>query len=51
MAKKQTMFSKLDESLGMRRGKEAGKKQSFKARRDESMGASKKKAKKAKRGY
>jgi len=28
----------MDESLGMRRGKESGKKQSYKARRDESYG-------------
>lgn len=41
--KKQSKADKLDESLGMRRGKEADKKQSFKARRDESKGARKKK--------
>ena len=28
----------MDESLGMRKGKESGKKQSYKSRRDESMG-------------
>ena len=36
--KKQTANDKLDESLGMRRGKESTKKQSFKDRRDESRG-------------
>ena len=40
-AKKQTADDRLDESLGMRRGKEATKTQSFKSRRDESRGASK----------
>ena len=34
--KKQTANDKLDESLGMRDGKESTKKQSFKDRRDES---------------
>lgn len=34
--------ARLDESLGMRRGKEHGFKQSLKDRRDESKGASKK---------
>lgn len=34
--------ARIDESLGMRRGKESGKKQSYKDRRDESKGASKK---------
>ena len=29
----------MDESLGMRRGKESSKKQSYKSRRDESMGS------------
>lgn len=42
--KKQSKASKLDESLGMRRGKESSKKQSMKSRRDESKGASKKHA-------
>lgn len=32
------MNSRLDESLGMRRGKESGKMQSYKSRRDESRG-------------
>lgn len=32
--------ARLDESLGMRRGKESGKMQSYKARRDESRGMS-----------
>ena len=36
--KKQSKSSKMDESLGMRRGKESGKKQSYKSRRDESKG-------------
>jgi hypothetical protein len=31
--------ARLDESLGMRRGKESGKMQSYKDRRDESRGA------------
>lgn len=35
---KQTKKDKMDESLGMRRGKESVKKQSYKARRDESKG-------------
>lgn len=39
--KKQGPKAKLDESLGMRRGKEASKTQSYKARRDESIGAKK----------
>lgn len=43
--KKQSKSSRLDESLGMRRGKESTKKQSYKSRRDESRGM-----KKAKRG-
>ena len=38
-AKNQGYAAREDESLGMRRGKESGKKQSFKARRDESYGA------------
>ena len=37
--KKQTKKDKMDESLGMRRGKESTKKQSYKDRRDESKGA------------
>jgi len=36
---KQGYKAREDESLGMRTGKEAGKKQSMKARRDESYGA------------
>jgi len=40
--KKQTKSSKMDESLGMKRGKESSKSQSMKSRRDESKGASKK---------
>ena len=36
---KQGYAAREDESLGMRRGKESGKKQSMKARRDESYGA------------
>jgi hypothetical protein len=43
MHKKQNAKDKLDESLGMRRGKEASKKQSMKDRRDESKCAYKKK--------
>jgi len=39
--KKQSKASRLDESLGMRRGKESTKKQSFKSRRDESKGMKK----------
>lgn len=42
----QSRNSRLDESLGMRRGKESKKKQSMKDRRDESRGM--KKAMKAK---
>jgi hypothetical protein len=39
MAKyKQGMSDRMDESLGMRRGKESGMKQSYKDRRDESYG-------------
>lgn len=41
--KKQTKDDKMDESLGMKRGKESKKKQTLKDRRDESKGASKKK--------
>ena len=36
--KKQTSNDKLDESLGMKDGKESTKTQSFKDRRDESRG-------------
>jgi len=36
---KQGYADRMDESLGMRRGKESGKSQSYKSRRDESMGA------------
>lgn len=39
--KKQSKYSRMDESLGMRRGKESSKKQSSKSRRDESMGMKK----------
>jgi hypothetical protein len=39
--KKQSKSSRLDESLGMRRGKESKKKQSYKSRRDESRGMKK----------
>ena len=34
----QSKASRMDESLGMRRGKESSKSQSYKSRRDESMG-------------
>ena len=44
--KKQGYNAKLDESLGMRRGKESTKKQSMKSRRDESKGMAKKVGKK-----
>lgn len=49
--KKQTHASRMDESLGMRRGKESTKHQSMAARRHESTGAKKgmKKAHKAAR--
>ena len=47
--KKQSKASRMDESLGMRRGKESGKKQSYKSRRDESMGMKKAMKKPAKR--
>jgi|TARA_B110000027_G_C15932942_1_gene217749 hypothetical protein len=40
-SKKQGANDRLDESLGMRDGKESTKSQSFKSRRDESRGASK----------
>ena len=39
--KKQGANARLDESLGMRDGKESTKSQSYKSRRDESRGASK----------
>lgn len=42
--KRQSKASRLDESLGVRRGKESSKSQSYKSRRDESKGASKKKS-------
>jgi len=35
---KQGYSDRMDESLGMRRGKESSKKQSYKSRRDESRG-------------
>lgn len=41
--KKQTKKDKMDESLGMRRGKESTKKQSYKSRRNESKGMKRKK--------
>ncbi|HBR70985.1 TPA: hypothetical protein DIC20_00935 [Candidatus Dependentiae bacterium] len=41
MKKKQGYNARLDESLGMRRGKEAMKSQSEKSRRDESKGSEK----------
>jgi hypothetical protein len=40
--KKQSKNARLDESLGMRRGKESAHKQSYASRRDESRGAKKK---------
>ena len=46
--KKQTKADKMDESLGMRMGKESAKSQSYKSRRDESKCAKKSPAKKAK---
>lgn len=39
---KQSKEDKMDESLGMKRGKESTKKQSYKDRRDESKGSKKK---------
>ena len=39
--KKQSKKDRVDESLGMRRGKESSKKQSYKSRRDESAGMKK----------
>lgn len=35
---KQSKYDRMDESLGMRRGKESMKAQTYSARRDESMG-------------
>ena len=46
--KHQTKDDKMDESLGMRRGKESTKKQSMEDRRHESKGMAKKKDKKHK---
>ena len=40
MARRQGYDSRMDESLGMRRGRESGKMQSYKSRRDESYGMS-----------
>ena len=40
---KQGYDDRKDESLGMKRGKESGKKQSYKSRRDESRGMRKEK--------
>ena len=48
--KKQSKPDKMDESLGMRRGKESTKKQSMKSRRDESLGMKKAMRKSSKRG-
>ena len=45
--KKQSANSRLDESLGARRGKESTKSQSFKSRRDESKGMEKASGKRA----
>ncbi len=42
---KQSGHSKMDESLGERRGKESTKKQSYKSRRAESTGMKKRKKK------
>lgn len=39
--KKQSKASRMDESLGMRRGKESSKKQSYVSRRKESKGMKK----------
>lgn len=39
--KKQTKKDKMDESLGMKRGKESTKEQAYPARRHESMGMKK----------
>ena len=46
-ALKQGYNARLDESLGMRTGKESSKKESYKARRDESKGMEKASGKKA----
>jgi hypothetical protein len=46
--KKQSKADRLDESLGMRHGKESTKKQSMEDRRHESKGKAKKKDKKHK---
>lgn len=40
MAKKQGYSARMDESLGMRRGKESSKMQSYSSRRNESYGMS-----------
>jgi|TARA_E500000331_G_scaffold76082_1_gene71405 hypothetical protein len=45
--KKQGYNARLDESLGMRRGKKSTKSQSYKARRDESKGVKKAAGKRA----
>ena len=42
LVKKQGANDRLDESLGMRKGKESTKSQSMKSRRNESRGATKK---------
>ena len=44
--KKQTRNDRMDESLGMKRGKESSKKQPYKDRRDESRGSKKSQPKK-----
>ena len=49
--KKQTKMDKMDESLGMRKGKESTKKQSMASRRKESKGMKKGMKKAAKKGY
>lgn len=46
--KKQGKKDRMDESLGMRRGKESTKSQSYKSRRDESKGMKKAMKKKKK---
>jgi len=51
MAYKQGYNDRMDESLGMRNGKESGMKQSYKARRDESRGMSKSYAKSSNEKY
>lgn len=45
--KKQKYNSRMDESLGVKRGKESSKKQSMKSRRDESKGMEKAAGKRA----